>query len=131
MPSIKVAKATERDIHGTRDFMQAAELALEVERFSLSDAAAKWRELDSDDDDWKLIIHLRKELAEELDIDQMDVDDRLTMYEFLKEKFRRNAIGWQRTVIAADVLIDNVCDPTGTVLDFHPGFDFNHVAAEQ
>lgn len=39
--------------------------------------------------------------------------------------------GWRRVLMAADVLIDNVCDPTEDVLGYHPSFHQLHVAPEQ
>lgn len=39
--------------------------------------------------------------------------------------------GWRRVIMAAEVLIDNCCDPTEETLQFSPYLEEFHVAPEQ
>jgi hypothetical protein len=120
MPKMKVAKADNEDLETTSEFLNACELVLESGRFSLSSA-----------EDKELIIRIRRGVAEEEGISEGDVDNRILMYEFLKKKFKKASCNWRRVYYAAEILIENVCDPTESHLAFHPSFETFHVMPEQ
>lgn len=128
---MRVAKATKKDIETTGLFLQMAELLLERQKFSLKSAYEQWRDWDEDDEDYKLAIQIQKRIAREEDIDIDKVDDRLIAYELLHHSFAKASCSHGRVIMAADVLIDNIVPASSTILEFHPGFQFNHVDKEQ
>jgi hypothetical protein len=131
MGQMKVAKADDEDFKRTRAFLQACESIWDNRnQYSLRCKESTWKERD-DDEDKLLIIKLQKELASEEGCEPEEVDDRILMYEFIKHKYEQADCYWSRVIIAADVLIDNVCDPTEGHLAFYPGFECFHVANEQ
>jgi hypothetical protein len=127
---MKMAKADKEDFKALRDFLNACDNVLEREKWSLRSPEENWKGWDEDDEDRKLIERIRYNESRESGRDEEDIDPRILMYEFLQYKFK-NAYGWQRVYWAADILIDNVCDPTEDCLAFYPGFNLNHVEAEQ
>jgi hypothetical protein len=131
MPKMKVAKADNEDLETTSEFLNACELVLESGRFSLSSAEDNWEDMDDEDEDKELIIRIRRGVAEEEGISEGDVDNRILMYEFLKKKFKKASCNWRRVYYAAEILIENVCDPTESHLAFHPSFETFHVMPEQ
>lgn len=131
MPSIRVGKASPKDIEITNDFLHACEQFWDNRRrYSLSDLESEWEDWDDEDEDKIALLKIRKELAQELGYSECDVDNRLIVYEFLKQKYKKADNRWGRVVMAADVLIDNCCDPTETHLAFYPGIELFHVAPE-
>lgn len=127
---MRIAKATPEDFEGLRDFRHFCEGVLEKQRFSLRSPEDNWEEWDDDDEDKQWILKMRKEIAEEEGIEPEDVDIRIVLYECLKRIYRK-ANGWYRVTTAADVLIDNVCDPQKDYLDYRPSLEEIHVAPEQ
>lgn len=127
MPGLRVAKADEKDFNTTRSFLQACEMFWDTRMFG----GIEWEYLDDDDPDKKILLAIRKSLAEEDRVSERSVDDRLVVYEFLRRKYRACDCNWNRVVMAGDVLIDNVCDPTEDHLAFYPGIELYHVAPEQ
>lgn len=123
---MRMAKASKEDFNSVHAFMNACELCLEKEKFSFQAPEDNWEDLDDEDEDKQLILRIKKELEE----DEGEVDNRILMYEFLVRKFRQASCDWRRVYWAADILIDNVCDPTESHLAFYPGYDLQHVAAE-
>lgn len=128
---MRIAKADDDDFKATRSFLHACENSLEKEKFSFVGADEQWLTWEDEDEDKILMMEIRKQLAKELYSDEEDVDNRLVIYEWLKEKFRKASNAWHRITMAADTLIENVCDPTVDYLSFHPGFEYFHVANEQ
>lgn len=129
--TLTVAKADKNDKQTTLDFLQAAELALDIERYSMSSPEDKWqRNLDEDDPDRKMIEGIIKRVAHDDRINLRDVDMRIIMYEFLQRKFAHASCNWRRVVWAADLLIEQACDPTEDYLAFYPGMECFHVAPE-
>lgn len=127
---LRQAKPDEDDYNTTLDFFHACETALERPRFSIGSAYDQWQELDEDDPDRKLIIAIRKRVAEEESMSEKDVDMRIVMYEFLQRKFMRASASWRRVYFGGQIMIENACDPTKDYLDWYPGLELFHVAAE-
>jgi hypothetical protein len=125
---MKIHKLTKPELAASRDFLNAAEAVLKPERFSFTSPESKWKEWDADDDDYRLMIKLQKELAVEFGCKPEHVDDRILCYEFLKKKYYSRV---SLPLLTAEVLIENVCDPLQDHLAFHPSFFVNHVTPEQ
>lgn len=128
---LTIAKASKHDIRATSEFLQMAYDVLKKELFSLSIPYEEWRKWDEDSEDYKLAIKIQKRIAEEEGIDIEDVDDRVVCYELLANKFTKASGSYYRVIISADILIDNIVPASSTILEFHPGFQFNHVDKEQ
>lgn len=129
---MKVAKASKEDIDTTRSFLRACESFWDSRtRYCLRSSEEDWNTWDDDDPDKILLLKIRKSVASETGCDEDDVDNRIMIYEFLKAKYQVCDCDWARVVMAADVLIDNVCDPMESHLAFYPGFDLKHVENEQ
>lgn len=132
MPGLRVGKADKEDIELTRDFLKACDMFWDNRtRYSCRDIETEWLEWDDEDDDKQELLRIRKGLSEDEGCDEEDVDNRLIIFEFIKRKYKRADCNWMRVVLAADLLIDNVCDPTEDHLAFHPSFEQFHVANEQ
>jgi hypothetical protein len=130
--TMRVAKASDKDIEVTRDFLQACESLWDSRnQYCLRPSEKEWLSWDEDEPDYKECVRIRKEVAMEEGLAEREVDNRLVMYEFLMKKYKRADCHWGRVIMAADVLIDNVCDPTERTLEFYPGFECFHVAPEQ
>ena len=129
---MNVAKADRDDLKATLDFLHAAELALDEEKYSICSPYEKWqRNLNDEDPDKKMILGIRKRIAEEEGKKEKNVDERIVMYEFLQRKFAHVSCGnWYRVYLAADLLIEQACDPTEDHLAFYPGMECFHVAPE-
>lgn len=124
---MRVAKADKEDFDAVLGFMNAAEMSLERAKFSFLSPEDNWEDLDDEDEDKQLILKIRKELQED---ESDEIDNRVLMYEFLVRKFRSASSAWRRVYWAADILIDNVCDPTEDCLAYHPGIEIQHVSPE-
>ena len=132
MPGLRVAKATEKDIEITRSFLQACENFWDNRPiYSFKELESDWETWDEDDADKVELLRIRKEFAIEEDVSESDVDNRLVVYEYIKRKYKAADNRWGRVVMAAEVLIDNCCDPTESHLAFFPAFEMFHVAPEQ
>lgn len=127
---MKMAKADKEDFKALREFLNACDNVLEREKWSLRSPEDNWKGWDEEDEDRKLIERIRFNESRESGRDEEDIDPRILMYEFLQYKFK-NAYRWQRVYWAADILIDNCCDPTEDCLAFYPGYTLNHVEPEQ
>lgn len=125
-----IAKADKDDLETTIQFLNAAELALDRDKFSFQSAEDNWEDLDDEDEDKILILKIRKNIAEEEGKDEDRVDNRILMYEFLQAKFAKCNCNWRRVYYAADSLIDFCCDPTEDHLALYPGFELFHVSTE-
>lgn len=128
---LTIAKASKHDIRATSEFLQMAHDVLKKELFGLSIPYEEWRKWDEDSEDYKLAIKIQKRIAGEEGIDIEDVDDRVVCYELLANKFTKASGSYYRVIISADILIDNIVPASSTILEFHPGFQFNHVDKEQ
>jgi hypothetical protein len=128
---MRLAKASDKDFLRTRVFLHACENTMERQKFSLCSAEDYWMTWDDDDEDKQRMLKIRKRLAREFHFDEEDVDNRIIIYEFLKEVFQPASNAWHRVTMAADTLIENVCDPTVDYIEFYPGFECFHVAPEQ
>ncbi len=128
---MKIAKADRDDFDRTLNFLNACELALDKDKYSLTSPEDNWLDLDDSDPDKKMILGIRNRLAEEEGVKEKYVDTRIVMYEYLQRKFRAASCCWRRVYWAADVLISNCCDPTEDCLEFYPGIEIFNVANEQ
>jgi hypothetical protein len=129
---MKIAKATNEDMDKTRGFLQTCESIWDNRnRFSFRLSEREWESWDEDDPDYLECLKIRKEISLEEDFEEKHVDGRLVMYEFIMRKYKKADCHWNRVIMAADVLIDNCCDPTEDHLEFYPGFELFHVANEQ
>lgn len=126
---MKIAKADKEDISKTVEFLKHCENFWDSRnRFSLRSQEDEWPQWDDEDQDKKMLLKIQRDLVEE---EGKDVDNRLVIYEFIKRKYYEVDCHWYRVVLAADVLIDNCCDPTESHLAFHPGIEQSHVDREQ
>ncbi len=125
---MRVAKPSKEMIQASHDFIHACEHMLERQKYSVRDAYEEWKEWDNDDEEKILLLKIRSRLAEEEGVSEDRVDGRIVAYEYLQDKYTNRL---QHVVMSVDIMIDNVCDPTGDCLDFHPGFQFNEVMPEQ
>lgn len=125
---MRVHKASAKELESVREFTQACEAFLERERFSSKSPYEQWKDWDEDDKDKILVRKIVKEIVANEDIEEDDIDGRIIAYEYLRRRYSHR-VGM--VVMNADILIDNVCDPTKDYLDFHPMFYENHVAPEQ
>ena len=127
-----VAKATDKDIELTREFLNACEALWDIRnRYSLRPSEKEWLSWDEEEPDYKECVRIRKDVAMEEGLSEREVDNRLVIYEFIMRKYKNAGCHWGRVIMAADMLIDNVCDPTESHLEFYPGFECFHVAPEQ
>ena len=117
--TMKVAKASEKDIELTRSFLSIMEYFFDS-RKSFRDQENWAQDLDEDDPDLKALLRIRKDVAEHEGCEERHVDNRLVLCEFIEEKYRSCDCHWKRVIMAADVLIDNVCDPNAKHLKFDP-----------
>lgn len=124
---MKVAKADREDLDAVRAFMNAAEMSLERAKYSVLAPEDNWEDLDDEDEDKQLILKIKRELQED---ESDEVDNRVLMYEFLVRKFQAASTSWRRVFWAADILIDNCCDPTEDCLAYYPGIEIKHVSPE-
>jgi hypothetical protein len=132
MPGLRIAKASENDIDITRSFLQACEVFWDNRnRYSVSNLESDWKNWDDEDEDKKELLKIRRDLADEEGTEERFLDNRLVIYEFIKQKYKLADNRWGRVIMAADVLIDNCCDPTESHLAFYPAFEMFHVAPEQ
>jgi len=132
MPGLRVAKATENDVELTRDFLQTCETFWDNRNpFSLRHLESDWETWDDEDEDKKELLTIRRNLADEEGIEERFIDNRLVVYEFIKFKYKKADNKWGRVIMAADLLIDNCCDPTESHLAFYPAFEMLHVSPEQ
>jgi hypothetical protein len=132
MPGLRIAKATEDDIDTTRNFLQSCEVFWDNRQiFSLRELESDWENWDDDDPDKIELKKIQRELADEEGIKIKFLDNRLVIYEYIKRKYKRADNKWGRVIMAADILIDNCCDPTENHLAFYPAFEMFHVAPEQ
>lgn len=128
---MKVAKPDKQDFKGILDFMNAAEMALERQKFGITSSEDNWEEyLDEDDKDYKLIITMRKRIADEEGCDPENVDNRILMFEYLQRKFAASSSGWRRVYWAADILLDTCTDTYDHCLAWRPDAVLLHVANE-
>jgi hypothetical protein len=132
MAQLTIAKATEQDIDATRHFLQMCEAFWDNRnRYSLRELESDWENWDDDDPDKIEMLRIQRNIADEEGKNIKCIDNRLIVYEFLKCKYKKADNKWGRVIMAADVLIDNCCDPTERHLAFHPSFETFHVAPEQ
>jgi hypothetical protein len=132
MPGLRVAKASEQDIEITRSFLQACEFFWDARPiYSLRDLESDWETWDDDDEHKQELLQIKQELCDYEGLSESEIDNRLIVYEFLKRRYKIADNKWGRVLTAAEVLIDNCCDPTERHLAFYPAFEMFHVAPEQ
>ena len=118
---MKVAKADKEEFDKVYGFISAMD-ALFDNKFCLY-PEEDWREWDDEDEDKKLLLEIEQELKETEGTGIWeDVDNRLIIFEFIKRKWKKaNYYGsFQRIVLNAEVLIENVCDEELDYLEFKP-----------
>ena len=112
---MKVARATEEEIDKVYDFINTMDNLLDNRSWYAVEE--RWKEWDDDDTDKKQLLQIEEDLK------CCGIEDsKVVLYEFIKKKWREvNYNGsLQRVVANADVLIDNVCDPNVSYLEFKP-----------
>lgn len=118
---MKMSKADEQEFEKVMSFIQVMdELFMSRSFFSNED---DWRDWDDDNEEKKLLLEIEKEIREtEGELWDGSVDNRLVLYEFIKTRWRQaNYSGsFDRIVMDASVLIDNVCDPNLDYLEYKP-----------
>lgn len=118
---LTVAKATEEEFDRVYAFLHPMEALFDVRGFFSSEE--DWRDWDDDDEDKKLLLKIEKDIKD-ADGDCWDgkPDNRLILYEFMKQKFLQanysGSIG--RILFDCRTLIDNCCDPDLDYLEFKP-----------
>ena len=118
---LTVAKATEEEFDRVYAFLHPMEALFDRRGFFSNEE--DWRDWDDDDEDKKLLLRIEKDLIAGGDGDcNDDVDNRLILYEFMKQKFLQanysGSIG--RILFDCRTLIDNCCDPDLDYLEFKP-----------
>lgn len=119
---MKVAKATKEDFEKTLSFLQSMESMFDSRnRYSLRDDETEWQSWDDEDEDKIELLKIRKEIIDEYGFDEEDkITNKLTLLEFIKNKYKSSDLHWNRVYWAAEVLIDNCCDPNAKTLEWHP-----------
>lgn len=115
---IRLAKADDEDFATTREFLQCCDNLFENRWACCSDE--QWQDWNDEDEDKKEILQLRRQLALYEDCDEDEIDNRILLFEFIKQKYRTCECNWRRVVMAADVLIKNACDPMQDTVEWHP-----------
>ncbi len=115
---LTVAKATPEDIYSTRDFLQVLDQFFDNRYFFSSEES--WTDWDDEDENKKALLEIRKRVAWEEGYSEEDVDNRLVLFEFIKQKYSECECSWGRVLFNTEVLIDNCCDPQVDILEFHP-----------
>lgn len=117
MAGLKMAKADPEEFDRVRSFFRPLEELFDGRGFFSNEE--DWRKWGDDDEDKKLLLEIENELKES---EGEPVDNRLILYEFIKNRFRHanyyGSIG--RIIMDAEVLIDNCCDPNLDYLEFKP-----------
>lgn len=132
MPGMRLAKPSEEDFQTIREFLQLCESFWDSrQQYSLRPMEKEWQRWENEDLDYQECLRIRRELAEEEDISDEDVNNRLIVYEFLMKRYKKCDTNWGRVIMTASVLLDNACDPTLNYVEFYPGFECFHVAPEQ
>lgn len=116
--TLRLARFDEKDYDKTLSFLQIMEQLFD-NRWACSHDG-QWEEWDDDDEDKRKLLSIRKELAAEEGYSEEDVDNRLVLFEFIKQKYRGIDCHWRRVLMAAEVLADNVCDPLQDTVEYHP-----------
>lgn len=117
---MKMAKADEQEFDKVMSFIQVMDELFMSRFFSNED---DWRDWDDDNEEKKLLLEIEKEIREtDGELWDGSVDNRLVLYEFIKRRWRQaNYCGsFDRIVMDASVLIDNVCDPDLDYLEYKP-----------
>lgn len=132
MPGLRMAKADQDDFDTTNKFLQACEMFWDNrDRYSFKDMEADWMRWDDEDEDKIELLKIRKDIAEEERLSEVDVDNRLILFEFLKRRYHKADTNWRRAIFCGQILIDNFCDPQETHLACSPYLEEFHVAPEQ
>jgi len=116
---MRLAKATGKDIEKTKDFLQFMERLFDSRQFR--NCEGDWEsQFGKETDEYKMFKSIQKDLSFEEGCEPEKVDDRLVVYEAIVRMYKRCDLHWNRVVWAADILIDNCCDPCKNYLDWHP-----------
>jgi len=127
---MRLARPKESDVDTTRDFLSAAESVLERQKFSWAEPQYNWEDWNDDDEDRIYIEKVRKRIAEEDDIEEDKVDNRILMYEFLKHKFAPCSCDFNRVIFGMYAIIPYL-NQNISYMDFADGIVDLHVANEQ
>jgi len=119
---LTMAKADEEEFDRIMKFVNLMDAFFNGHSFFSSED--DWKNWPDDDEDKQKLLEIEHELKEDgegLDWDGM-VDNRLVLFEFIKQAWHKaNYCGsFDRIIMDAKVLIDNVCDPSLDYLDFKP-----------
>lgn len=121
MSGLLMAKADPEEFNRTISFVRVMDALFEGRSFFSTEE--DWRDWPDDDEDKKLLLEIEKEVIDE-DGTNWDgkPDNRLVLYEFIKRKWHMaNYSGsFDRIIMDAEVLIQNVCDPDLDYLEFKP-----------
>ena len=117
-----MTKASAEDIEKTRNFLHFMETLFDTRSYRLGNR--DWENAFSEDsEEYGILKRNQKEIAEMDGCNPDGVDDRLVIYEAIKELYKRCDCRWGRVVWAASILIDNCCDPSKDYLAWHPVFE--------
>lgn len=103
---ISLAIATEEDLDKTRGFLQVLDQLFDSRWFSSHES--QWEDWDDEDENKQHLLRVRKQLAWEEDCDEDEIDNKLILFEFIKQKYKECDCHWGRSIMNAQVLIDNV-----------------------
>ena len=118
---IKIAKAEPEEFVRVTSFIRVMDELFQSRSFFSCEE--DWREWDDDNEDKKLLLEIEEEMMESEGTDcEGKVDNRLLLYEFIKRRwcYANDYGSFDRIVMDASVLIDNVCDPEVDYLEYKP-----------
>lgn len=121
---LTVAKATPEDIDCTNNFLSALDNLFDNRFFNGGED--HWDEWDDEDTDKIMLLKIRKDLSIELSCDEDEVDNRIVLFEFIKDRFKDCEYSWRRVLFNTQVLIDSCTDPFSDVLE-HDAFTYRAI----
>jgi len=115
---MKVARATEKDLDRTHKFLSTMEMLFDSRSFH----SMNWQyDLEDDDEDKIELLRIHKEVCEEYELNEdSEIANELTLFQFIKDKYRLCDLHWNSVFWAASIMIDLVIDPQKSYLDWHP-----------
>jgi hypothetical protein len=129
---MRMAKADQEDFDTTNKFLHTCEMFWDNrDRYSFKDTETDWLTWDDEDEDKVYFLMVRDEIAKEEGCDPEHVDNRLLIYEVVKRMYKKCDCNWNRVTLGAQILIEQVCDPNKSYLDYSPYLEEFHVAPEQ
>lgn len=114
---LTIAKATPSDFEAVYNLLRPMENLFNSHWSNEED----WEDWDDDNADKIELLKIRKQIAREEDYSEIDVDNRVILFEFIKCRMKKCACSeWNRVVMAAEICLDTFCDPNVDHLAFKP-----------